>query len=91
MNSLRTRSARALLVLAVAGAAALLFHLLRRRGKSALRAPLPDPHRPVAQAATTANPAGADLGTPGRNTEERLDEALEETFPGSDPISTHIE
>lgn len=36
-------------------------------------------------------PADRDLGEPGRNEDERLDEALEETMPGSDPISVHIE
>jgi hypothetical protein len=37
------------------------------------------------------NPADTPLGEPGRNDDERLDEALQETFPGSDPIATHIE
>jgi hypothetical protein len=32
-----------------------------------------------------------DLGEPGRNTEERLDEAIEESFPASDPVSIRIE
>jgi hypothetical protein len=43
------------------------------------------------QASVPVQPADLDLGEPGRNTERRLDEALEETFPGSDPISVHIE
>lgn len=36
-------------------------------------------------------PADAPIGPPGRNAEDRLDEALQETFPASDPISTRIE
>lgn len=32
-------------------------------------------------------PADAPIGPPGRNAEDRLDEALQETFPASDPIS----
>ena len=32
-----------------------------------------------------------DLGEPGRNTEARLDEAIAESFPASDPISIRIE
>ncbi len=31
------------------------------------------------------------LGPPGHNEEDRLDEALEESFPTSDPPSTRIE
>jgi hypothetical protein len=31
------------------------------------------------------------LGPPGKNEEDRLDEALEESFPTSDPPSTRIE
>jgi hypothetical protein len=36
-------------------------------------------------------PADTDLGEPGRNIEQRLDEAVMETFPASDPIATRIE
>jgi hypothetical protein len=46
---------------------------------------------PITQPTVPANPADADLGEPGRNTEQRLDEALMETFPTSDPIATRIE
>ncbi len=46
---------------------------------------------PVTQAVVPVSPADSDLGEPGRNTEQRLDEALQETFPASDPISVHIE
>lgn len=48
-------------------------------------------HPPVTQAVVTVNPADAPIGPPGRNAEDRLDEALQETFPASDPISTRIE
>jgi hypothetical protein len=36
-------------------------------------------------------PADMDLGVPGRNTEQRLDEAIHETFPASDPVAITIE
>jgi hypothetical protein len=32
-----------------------------------------------------------DLGEPGQNTEKRLDSAIEESFPASDPVSIRIE
>ena len=32
-----------------------------------------------------------DLGEPGLNTERRLDSAIEESFPASDPVSIRIE
>jgi hypothetical protein len=35
--------------------------------------------------------ADRPLGRPGRNDQERLDEALDESFPASDPPSTRIE
>lgn len=38
--------------------------------------PAPDPHH---------------LGEPGRNTDARLDEGIEESFPASDPVSIRIE
>jgi hypothetical protein len=37
------------------------------------------------------NPADAELGAPGWNTDERLDEAIQESFPASDPVSVRIE
>jgi hypothetical protein len=37
------------------------------------------------------NAADTPLGEPGRKEDERRDQALQETFPGSDPIATHIE
>jgi hypothetical protein len=37
------------------------------------------------------SPRRHDLGEPGRNTEARLDEGIEESFPASDPVSIRIE
>jgi hypothetical protein len=31
------------------------------------------------------------IGTPGENEEDRLDEAIDESFPASDPVSVRIE
>jgi hypothetical protein len=91
MNSPIARSARtAVVLLVIAGAAAILLRMLRRDEERARRRARPS-HGPVTQAVTPVSPAAADLGTPGENTEQRLDEALLETFPGSDPISTRIE
>jgi hypothetical protein len=42
-------------------------------------------------ATTPVNPADKPISPPGRNQEERLDEALEESFPASDPPSIQIE
>lgn len=48
---------------------------------------LPAPHRKRALPA----PNPEDLGEPGGNTDRRLDEAIEESFPASDPVSIRIE
>jgi hypothetical protein len=45
----------------------------------------------MTQALVSANPADATLYPPGQNMEQRLDEAIQETFPASDPIALHIE
>ncbi|HKP28393.1 MAG TPA: hypothetical protein VJU15_03285 [Gemmatimonadales bacterium] len=37
------------------------------------------------------SPNPDDLGEPGINTEKRLDAAIEESFPASDPVSIRIE
>ena len=47
--------------------------------------------RPVTQAIVPVSPADMPIGKPGDNMEERLDEAVHETFPASDPISVRIE
>jgi hypothetical protein len=72
-----------------AGAFALVFVAYRRLRAPAGRHALDRP--PVTQASDRINAADADLGRPGQNVEERLDEALMETFPTSDPISLRIE
>jgi len=46
---------------------------------------------PVTQAIVPTSPADMPMGSPGDNLEERLDEALHESFPASDPVSVHIE
>ena len=45
---------------------------------------------PTTPSIPTLQPADANLGEPGDNEEERLDEALQETMPTSDPISIKI-
>ena len=62
----------------------------RRRRATARRALSLRPG-PVTQSLVTVNPADTHMGVPSRDQEQRLDEALQETFPGSDPISTGIE
>lgn len=46
---------------------------------------------PVTPSQGRKQPADVPIGRPGNNEEDRLDEALEETMPGSDPISLTIE
>ena len=46
---------------------------------------------PVTPSTTKATAADAALGVPGHNEEERLDEALLESFPASDPVSISID
>jgi hypothetical protein len=48
-------------------------------------------HPPVTQALVPVSAADTPIGPPGKNLEDRLDEAIQETFPASDPISTAIE
>ena len=67
------------------GAAALALISSRRRAHGRAEAP------PVTQAVVPTSPADTPMGVPGRSAEERLDEAVQETFPASDPIAVHIE
>ena len=46
---------------------------------------------PITPSLVQEQAADQPIGPPGHNEEERLDEALKETFPTSDPISIHIE
>jgi hypothetical protein len=48
-------------------------------------------HPPVTQAVVPVSPADTPIGPPGENAESRLDEAIHETFPASDPISIQID
>jgi hypothetical protein len=46
---------------------------------------------PTTPSLVPVSPADAPLGVPGHNLERRLDEALKETFPASDPVAICIE
>lgn len=46
---------------------------------------------PTTQSLVPVSPTDLLLGIPGHNIERRLDEALKETFPASDPIAICIE
>ncbi|MFN0181679.1 MAG: hypothetical protein ACKVZ0_22955 [Gemmatimonadales bacterium] len=58
----------------------------RRRRRLGLAAP-----GPMTPATAPTNPSTPGMGRPGSNQQQRLDEALDETFPASDPIATRIE
>lgn len=82
----------ALGLLAMAGTAALLYHLIRHDRGARRRTPkAATPRWPITQSIVPTSPADIDLGVPGRNADQRLDEALQETFPASDPIAVSIE
>jgi len=74
---------------AITAGAALLAY--RRRAGTRPRLRDRSGSGPVTQAIVPGSPADRDLGAPGQNIDRRLDEAIEETFPASDPISVHIE
>ena len=84
MRSFRTRVA---FVAGAATAAGLVILWSRRRACAKQHAT----RGPMTQATVPVQPADMPMGVPGRNEEERLDEALHESFPGSDPVSVHIE
>ena len=84
MLSLRSRLA---FVAGFATAIGLVLVTSRRRARSAAIAA----RGPVTQATVPTTAADLPLGEPGRNLDERLEEALHESFPASDPISLHIE
>jgi hypothetical protein len=48
-------------------------------------------HPPITQATVPVSAADTPIGPAGRNAESRLDEAIHETFPASDPISIRID
>jgi len=93
MRGRRVRHPGALLFLvAVAAGTLAAWRLLRGRycgaPERALSRRLPGQ---TTRSIVSVTPAGAPLGEPGHNDDLRLDEALKETFPASDPISIHIE
>jgi len=49
------------------------------------------PRAPMMPALQAIHAADTPLGAPGENTEDRLDEAIQESFPASDPVSIRIE
>ncbi|MHB1329839.1 MAG: hypothetical protein ACYC2K_16700 [Gemmatimonadales bacterium] len=53
--------------------------------------PETDAPGPTTPSQVTEQAADSPIGVPGRNDEDRLDEALKETMPSSDPISVRIE
>ena len=58
------------------------------------RRPKSDPNPavpPVTPSTTPVTPADVAIGPAGENEEDRLEEALLESFPASDPVSIHIE
>ncbi len=75
---------RARYIGAVAGVVTALVWL-GKRGRRRLQ------RQPVTPATSDRNAADAEIGPAGDNLESRLDEALEESFPASDPVSVHIE
>ena len=46
---------------------------------------------PMTPALASVSPADTPIGPTGENEEDRLDEAIQETFPASDPIAICIE
>jgi hypothetical protein len=86
------KAGRLLAVLAGAATGVLAWRLLHRRRRSlAQREARMVPPAPMTPALQAVHPADAGLGTPGDNTEARLDEAIQESFPASDPVSIRIE
>jgi hypothetical protein len=78
----------------IGGLAVALLLAGRRRKTRAVRpdaAPASVSRGPITQAMVAVNPADANMGEPGRNDDERLDEAIQESFPTSDPVSVRIE
>jgi hypothetical protein len=81
-------------VLAAGGAILLALRSCRASGRARARRggeQARTAHAPVTQAIVPVTPADTYLGVPGRNLDRRLDEALKETFPASDPIAICIE
>jgi hypothetical protein len=65
--------------------------MLRRRRIGARTRVAMVSRAPMTPALQAVHPADTHLGTPGENTEDRLDEGIQESFPASDPVSIRIE
>jgi signal transduction histidine kinase len=87
----RSRRRRLGLVSVATGLGLFLLSRIRHAGQTETSVSSEIPHGPVTQATVSVNPADTDLGVPGHNVQERLDEAIQETFPASEPIALHIE
>jgi len=89
---MRARAARRVLTLTASLGAGLLGYgvarMLRRRGNRAGRPRARPPMRP---ATALLEPADSGISEPRRKVEQRLDEALRQTFPASDPIAVTVE
>ena len=87
------RAGRVLAAAAVTVAAILLIRKVRsvRRNDGPRARALARRPGPVTQSLLPVSPADTWLRDPGRSLEQRLDEALKETFPASDSIAIHIE
>jgi hypothetical protein len=81
----------AVAVVVFAGAWVMRRVARNRRRLGAPRRALSRRPGPVTPSLVALNPADSPLGEPGHNQELRLEEALQETFPASDPISTGID
>jgi hypothetical protein len=79
-----TRQARLVMALGFAAGLGLVLWTRRRRARARRIAQ----RGPMTQATV---PTETPDGIPGGDAEERLDEALRESFPASDPVSIHIE
>jgi hypothetical protein len=69
---------------AFAAAAFVAYRVVSKRMNASKR---PGPMTP---ATTDVQAAETPIGQPGRNLDDRLDEALQESFPTSDPVSIQI-
>ncbi len=77
------RSAPYLAGAAFSAAAFITYRVISKR----LKAKSPGPMTPATH---DLHAADTPIGQPGRNDEDRLDEALQESFPTSDPVSIQI-
>ena len=68
---------------AITAAAFVTYRVVSKR----MKAKHPGPMTPATHDAQAAD---APIGQPGDNDEDRLDEALQESFPTSDPVSIQI-